>query len=66
MSSSEGENFDLDNVSGSESEDYAPVKAVRTIRLLSLTHCKPSERMLTLRVDKSSGQETSIQGQGCT
>lgn len=32
MSSSEGENFDLDNVSGSEdSEDYAPVvKKVRS------------------------------------
>jgi hypothetical protein len=27
MSSSEGENFDMD-VSGSESEDYAPVKKV--------------------------------------
>ncbi|KAG6820232.1 hypothetical protein H0H93_003595 [Arthromyces matolae] len=26
MSSSDGENFDLDNVSGSESDDYAPVK----------------------------------------
>lgn len=26
MSSSDGEGFDLENVSGSESEDYAPVK----------------------------------------
>ncbi|KAG5646884.1 hypothetical protein DXG03_001960 [Asterophora parasitica] len=26
MSSSEGENFDIENVSGSESDDYAPVK----------------------------------------
>ncbi|GLB36598.1 putative control of topological states of DNA by transient breakage and subsequent rejoining of DNA strands [Lyophyllum shimeji] len=26
MSSSEGENFDLENISGSESDDYAPVK----------------------------------------
>ena len=26
MSSSEGENFDLGNISGSESDDYAPVK----------------------------------------
>ena len=25
MSSSEGENFDLENISGSESDDYAPV-----------------------------------------
>jgi len=26
MSSSEGENFDIDNISGSESDGYAPVK----------------------------------------
>lgn len=31
MSSSEGENFDFDDVSGSESDDYAPVKKVRPV-----------------------------------
>jgi hypothetical protein len=36
MSSSEGENLDLDNVSGSESEDYAPAKKVRTEHLTQL------------------------------
>ncbi|KAF8060944.1 DNA topoisomerase II [Lyophyllum atratum] len=29
MSSSEGENFDLENVSGSESDDFAPVKKIK-------------------------------------
>ncbi|KDQ54971.1 hypothetical protein JAAARDRAFT_196340 [Jaapia argillacea MUCL 33604] len=32
MSSSEGENFDLDNVSGSESEDYAPVVKKKAVK----------------------------------
>lgn len=59
MSSSEGENFDLDDVSGSESEEgYAPVKKVRAA--LSL-----AGQVFMFHADQSSGQETSGQGQAC-
>ncbi|KIM84751.1 hypothetical protein PILCRDRAFT_780689 [Piloderma croceum F 1598] len=37
MSSSEGENFDLGNVSGSESDDYAPAKKKSVNRTKALT-----------------------------
>jgi hypothetical protein len=36
MSSSEGENFDLDNVSGSESDGYTPAKK-KTVRLVFIS-----------------------------
>lgn len=42
MSSSEEENFEIDDVSGSESDDFAPVKkkAVRTLLLSILDHAE--------------------------
>jgi hypothetical protein len=54
MSSSEGENFDLENISASDSEDYAPVKVCTEPFLRS--------KVIYVAIGKGSSKNQSPEG----
>jgi len=61
MSSSEGENFDLDNISGSESDGYAPVKK-KTVNRIRISW---SNLFIQVITDQSASKEDNSKGETC-
>ncbi|KAF5377158.1 hypothetical protein D9615_006417 [Tricholomella constricta] len=62
MSSSEGENFDLQNVSGSESDDYAPVK--KATKAAAKPKAEPKAAKLSVKPKSTTTKAAKLKAAG--